>query len=97
MEKVHENALLIVLHTMGLQSDQQRPIKVFSGDHIVGGYDADIIVDTKIILELKIVETVSKSHEVQIVNYLKAIKMEVGILFNFSKDKVQFKREELNL
>ena len=101
MEKVYENSLMIELELSGLKAVQQHPIKVFYKGTIVGDYIADILVEDKIILELKSIENLNKIHEVQLVNYLKAINKainkEVGILLNFGKEKLEFKRKVLNL
>jgi len=71
-EKVYENAMMIKLEQKGLRALQQAPINVFFDGRLVGEYFADILVDDKIIIELKSVATLSKIHEVQLVNYLKA-------------------------
>jgi GxxExxY protein len=63
----------------------------------VGDYIADIVVEDKVIIELKSIEQLNKVHEVQLVNYLKAINKEVGILLNFGKETLEFKRKVLNL
>ena len=96
LEKVYENSLMIELGLAGLKA-VQHPIEVYYRGQLVGDYIADIIVEDKIIIELKSIEYLSRVHEVQIVNYLKAIKKEVGILLNFGKEKLEFKRKVLNL
>ena len=97
MEKVYENALMLELELSELEAIQQRPIKVFYKGKVVGEYIADMIVEDKIILELKSIENLEKIHEVQLVNYLKAVNKEVGILLNFGKEKLEFKRKVLNI
>lgn len=97
MEKVYENSLMIELELCGLKAIQQHAIKVFYKGKVVGDYIADIIVEDKIIIELKSIENLNKIHEVQLVNYLKAVNMEVGMLLNFGKEKLEFKRKVLNL
>ncbi len=97
MEKVYENSLMIELELSGLKAIQQHPIKIFYKGKIVGDYIADIVVEDKIILELKSIEKLDKIHEVQLVNYLKAVNMEVGLLLNFGKEELEFKRKVLNL
>lgn len=64
---------------------------------IVGDYITDILVEDKVILELKSIENPNKIHEVQLVNYLKAVNKEAGILLKFGKEKLEFKRKVLNL
>ncbi len=85
LEKVYENALLIELTKNGLNVERQKPIKVHYEDKLVGEYFADIIVDNKIILELKAVESLIEEHKLQLINYLKATDIELGLLLNFGK------------
>ena len=92
LEKVYENALFFELIAMGLYCEKQKPIKVFYNGKIVGEYFADIIVNGCVIVELKAAETLVEEHELQLINYLKATEIEVGLLLNFGK-KPQFKRK----
>ena len=92
LEKVYENAMLIELKSRGFKVESQKLIKVYFKDTIVGEYFADIVVNDKIILELKSCEALAPEHEVQLFNYLKATKIEVGLLFNFGK-RTAFKRK----
>jgi GxxExxY protein len=85
MEKVYENAMMIKLPQKGLEAVQQAPINVYFEDKLVGEYFADILVSNKIILEFKAVSALSKAHEVQLVNYLKATGIKVGLLINFGE------------
>ena len=94
LEKVYENAMLIELKSRGLKVESQKTIKVYFNETIVGDYFADIVVEDKIILELKSCESLSPEHEVQLFNYLKATNIEVGLLFNFGK-RPAFKRKIL--
>ena len=97
MEKVYENSLMIEFELFGLKAIQQQPMKVYYKEKLVGDYIADVIVEDRIIVELKSIEYLNKIHEVQLVNYLKAVNMEVGLLLNFGKEKLEFKRKVLNL
>ncbi|MCD6388820.1 MAG: GxxExxY protein [Desulfobulbaceae bacterium] len=97
LEKVYENALLAELRERGLQAESQFPIKVQYKDKVVGEYFADILVENKVILELKTVENISKIHEAQLLNYLKATGIKVGLLVNFRHPKAEIKRMVLNL
>jgi GxxExxY protein len=97
LEKVYENALLIELKKRRLKAESQVPIKVFYKENVVGEYIADILVEGKVIVELKTVETIDKIHEAQLLNYLKATGMRVGILVNFKHPKAEIKRMVLNL
>jgi GxxExxY protein len=92
LEKVYENALYLELVKKGLSCKKQAPIRVLYQDSPVGDYYADIIVEDKIILELKAAEGLVEEHELQLVNYLKATNIEVGLLLNFGKSP-QFKRK----
>jgi len=92
LEKVYENAMVIELRELGLSVQQQTPIKVNYKGENVGEYYADLVVENKIICELKSVETLLKTHEVQLVNYLTATNKDIGLLINFS-DKVTIKRK----
>lgn len=83
LEKVYENALAIELQEQGLSVRQQEPVQVFYKGHLVGDYVADLVVEDKVVVELKAVKLLDKAHEVQLVNYLKATRMEVGLLLNF--------------
>lgn len=94
LENVYENAMMIELKKMELIAEKQKPIKVFYDEILVGDYYADILVENKVILELKAVEIISTKHEVQLVNYLKATEIEVGLLLNFGP-KPQHKRRVL--
>ncbi len=94
LEKVYENAMMIELKAIGLNCMQQMHIDVYYKDKKVGFYFADIIVDNKIIIELKAAECLSPENEAQLVNYLRATDMEVGLLLNFGK-KPQHSRKVL--
>ncbi len=92
LEKVYENAMMIELNKQGLFAEKQKPVKVFYSDFVVGVYYADIIVEDTIIIELKASGYLVEEHELQLVNYLKATNMEVGLLLNFGKNP-DFKRK----
>ncbi|NLJ44287.1 MAG: GxxExxY protein [Bacteroidales bacterium] len=92
LEKVYLNALLIELKKSGFSCDSQKPIKVFYEGFLVGDYYADIVVDNCIILELKAAEALCEEHEYQLINYLKATEIEIGLLINFGK-KPEFRRK----
>ena len=96
LEKVYEKALFIELTEMGLSCERQKAIKVYYKGKKVGDYYADIIVDNKIILELKTAKNLCEEHEFQLINYLKATDIEIGLLLNFGKEP-QFKRKILLL
>ena len=91
LESVYENALYIVLTGDGLCVERQKDIGVFFRGKVIGDFKADLIVNEKVILELKAVRTLNPAHEAQLINYLKATNIEVGLLLNFGK-KPEFKR-----
>lgn len=92
LEKVYENALLIELRKAGLMVSKQYPIKVNYEGNIIGEYFADIIVEGVVILELKAAECIIEEHELQLINYLKATEIEIGLLLNFGK-KAEVRRK----
>ena len=92
LEKVYRNAMLIELRKNGLNAQSEVPIKVYYDEQKVGDYFADIIVEEAVILELKAKEALHEEHEYQLINYLKATEIEVGLLLNFGK-KPEFKRK----
>ncbi len=92
LEKVYENALMIELKERDLKAENQVPVKVTYKNIEVGEYYADIIVEDKVLLELKAVKMLQKEHEAQILNYLKATKYNVGLLINFTHPKAIIKR-----
>lgn len=91
MESVYERALYIVLLSYGLQVEKQKDIAVHFRGQVIGEYRADLVVDEKIIVEIKAVRGIVPEHEAQIINYLKATDMEIGLLINFGQ-KPEFKR-----
>ena len=97
LEKVYENALLIELRERGFNAESQVPVKVFYKNKVVGEYIIDILVDKKVIVELKTVEKFDNVHQAQLLNYLKASGIQVGLLINFKHPKVEIKRMVLEL
>ncbi|MBW2647973.1 MAG: GxxExxY protein [Deltaproteobacteria bacterium] len=97
LEKVYEKALLVELRRRGLKAESQVPIQVLYKENVVGEYIADILVEEKVIVELKTVEKLDKVHEAQLLNYLKATGIRVGLLVNFKHPKTEIKRMVLNL
>ncbi len=85
LEKVYENAMDIELTEMGYKVDRQKKVIVYYKNQIAGDYSADLTVEDVIICELKTNETISEDNEYQLVNYLKATSIEVGLLLNFGK------------
>ena len=92
LEKVYENAMLIRFQEVGLAALNQVPLKVYFHNKIVGKYFADIIVENKIILELKAESKLDFKSVSQLVNYLKATEIEVGLVLNFG-EKPEIRRK----
>jgi len=92
LEKVYENALFYELTEIGLKCERQKPIKVKYKCYNVGDYYADLVVEGFVIVEIKAAEMIAEEHEFQLINYLKATDIEVGLLLNFGKEP-QFKRK----
>ncbi len=92
-ESVYENALMIELSKAGLTAEQQKAINVYYDGHCVGEFQAAIIVEDLVILELKSVQAIRKEFEVQLVNYLTAIIKPVGLVLNFGPKGVEIKRK----
>ena len=97
LEKVYENALLMELKARGIKATAQYPIKVKYKDQIAGEYFADLVVENQVIIELKTVDRIEKIHEAQLLNYLKATGIKVGLLVNFKNAKAEIKRLVLDL
>ena len=91
LEKVYEKAMLIELKKLGLSGIPQQRIKVYYDNNEIGDYFADIVVNEVVIVELKSAENLCPEHEAQLVNYLRATPVEVGLLLNFGKT-LQHKR-----
>ena len=92
LERVYQNALYIELKNKGLEVVPQKKIKVYYRGNVVGDYYADLIVEDRIIIELKAVEYIVEQFENQVLNYLRGTDCEVGLLLNFGK-KPEFRRK----
>jgi len=93
LEKVYENSMMMELEKNNLKSQSQFPIPVYYKEKVVGEYYCDILVESEIVLELKVAKNIEPIHEAQLLHYLKATGLKVGYLINFGKpDKLQFKR-----
>lgn len=93
LESVYEKCLLIELKKEKLKVEPQKDIIVNYEGEVVGEFKADILVEDTIIIELKSVKQISPAHEVQLVNYLVATGKPVGLILNFSEQKVEVKRK----
>ena len=95
LESVYRKAMVIEIEASGLRVYQESPLKVLYRDQVVGDYFADLLVEDELIVELKSVERLGKVHEAQLVNYLVATGIEVGLLINFGSTGVDVKRKYL--
>jgi len=96
LEKVYENAMAIELRKLKFNVKCQYPVSVFYESEMVGDYYADIIVNDEIIIELKASKTLMEEHECQLINYLRATDMELGLLMNFGKEPSYKRKVFLN-
>ena len=92
LESVYEKALLVALNEKGIDAVNQVPLAVTFQGHNVGDFFADIVVESKVVVEVKAVRALLPEHQAQVINYLKATKMDVGLLVNFGGAKVEIKR-----
>ena len=92
LEKVYENALSIELKRCGIQFEQQKPVDVTYRNDVVGFYIADLLIEEKLLVELKALKQISQQHNAQVMNYLKATGITVGLLLNFGTPKLGIRR-----
>jgi GxxExxY protein len=91
LESVYENAMVVALRQAGLETAQQAPVRVSFRGQLVGDFRADLLVEDAVIVELKAARAIESAHEAQLLNYLRATEIEVGLLVNFGP-KPEFKR-----
>lgn len=94
-EKIYQKSLAYELRKLGLEVEEEKPISVYYKGLLMGEYRSDIVVDGKIILELKAQSTIKDSHEAQLLHYLRAMPIEVGLVLNFGL-KPEFVRKVFN-
>jgi GxxExxY protein len=92
LEKVYENSLSIELRKCGLAVECQKAFPVLYEGAVVGDYLADLVVCEKVVVECKAVTALDAVHEAQLINYLKASGLRVGLLINFARPKLQYRR-----
>ena len=92
LESVYENAMVLALSEAGLHVQSQVPIPVTFRGKRVGDFYADLLIEEKVLVELKAVRAIVPEHQAQIINYLNATGIEVGLLINFGNPKLQVKR-----
>ena len=93
LESVYKKAMAIELNKNKLECEEEKPLKVFYEEQVVGEFFVDLLIENEIIIELKSVQNLSKNHEAQLVNYLNATKKEIGLLINFGPKGVEVKRK----
>jgi GxxExxY protein len=96
LESVYKKAMIIELKKKGRKVEDEKPLKVYYEDQVVGDFFIDLFVQDEIVVELKSIQSIAKEHEVQLVNYLNGVKKEVGLLINFGPSGVQVKRKYRN-
>jgi GxxExxY protein len=92
LESIYQNSLLNRLKKIGLAAESGNPLPVYFEGDLVGRFQTDIVVEDRLLLELKAVSTLAPAHEVQLVNYLTATKLDVGLLLNFGAKSLEIKR-----
>lgn len=92
LEKVYQKALVYELHAKGLKIETEKPIKISYKGQNISTYIADFIIEDKVIVEIKTVEFLTKVHTAQVLNYLKASGYKVGLILNFARPRLEYKR-----
>ena len=93
-EKIYKNAMLVELRERGITVEVEVPFTVYYKDHMVGDYRADMVVDRKVIIELKAVNALAPIHSIQLVNYLTATGIDDGLLINFGAEKLEIRHKD---
>jgi len=93
LESIYHQALAHELNKAQIEYISEARLKVMYDGIVLGDYVADFLVDKRVVVELKAVEVLTKNHEIQLVNYLAAIRYDVGLLINFGGQKIQLKRK----
>lgn len=93
LESVYKKAIVIEMRKNDLSVEEEKALRVYYDDQVVGEFYVDLFVEQEIVLELKSVQNLVREHEVQLVNYLNALKKEIGLLINFGPKGVEVKRK----
>ena len=93
LESVYKKAMIIELQKQNFQIEDEKPLKVYYDNQIVGDFYVDLFIEQEIVVELKSVQNLTKEHEVQLVNYLNGMKKDIGLLINFGPNGVEVKRK----
>ena len=94
LEKVYKNAMFIALKEKGLDVEVERSYEVIFRGKVIGRYNADLVVNKSVILELKCCDSLLREHQAQLFNYLRVSGLQVGLLVNFRRNKLEWKRLE---
>jgi len=92
LEKVYENALSIELRRAGLAVAQQKPMEVWYDEEMVGLYQADLVINGSVVVELKAVPGLERIHRAQCLNYLRATRIRTGLVINFGRARIEIQR-----
>ena len=93
LESVYRKAMVIELKKANLDTDEEKSLEVYYDNIVVGNFSIDLFVENSVVVELKLVQGILKEHEVQLVNYLKGMKRDIGLFINFSPSGVDVKRK----
>jgi len=93
LESVYKKAMVIEFTKNNLGVEEEKPLKVYYDNQVVGDFYVDLFVEEAVIVELKSVQNLTKEHEVQLVNYLNGLRKEIGLLINFGPSGVEVKRK----
>ena len=93
LESIYKKGMIIEMTNGDLKVEEEKALKVYYDDHIIGDFYIDLYVNDEIVVELKSVEHLAKEHEVQLVNYLNGLRKDVGLLINFGPSGVVVKRK----
>lgn len=96
LERVYKNALLIAMRQKGLQVEVEHPYEVVFRGKVIGRYSADLVVSQTVIVELKCCDSLIREHQAQLFNYLKVSRLPIGLLVNFRRRKLEWKRLQSN-
>jgi GxxExxY protein len=96
LERVYKNALLIAMRQKGLQVDVEHPYEVVFRGKVIGRYSADLVVSQTVIVELKCCDSLIREHQAQVFNYLTVSRLPIGLLVNFRRRKLEWKRLQSN-
>ena len=92
LESIYKNALFISLHQKGLLIEVEKSFEVYFREQKIGYYKADLVIEKSVIVELKCCKSLLPEHQAQLINYLKAANLDIGLLVNFGSKKVEYKR-----